>query len=78
LLAVAAERHESARLFRSFRRKKGKKKEACPNDRAINPNSNSKPLIAFVLPDLSFAGAEILGAALVVSLSSGAFERISL
>ncbi len=55
-IAGRAPRSEAARLPGSF--------GPFNRSEAINPNSKSKPLIAFVLPDLSFAGAEILGAAL--------------
>jgi glycosyltransferase involved in cell wall biosynthesis len=55
-IAVRAPRSEAARRSGSF--------DQFNQSEAINPNSKSRPLIAFVLPSLSFGGAEIVGAAL--------------
>ena len=55
-IAGRAPRSEAARLPGGF--------DQFNRSEAINPNSNSKPLIAFVLPSLAFGGAEIVAAAL--------------
>jgi hypothetical protein len=49
--------------FGRFGAKKKQKEGSCPNDGAVNPKSKSSRF-AFMLPDLTFAVGEILGAAL--------------
>jgi glycosyltransferase involved in cell wall biosynthesis/peptidoglycan/xylan/chitin deacetylase (PgdA/CDA1 family) len=56
-IAGRAPRAEAARLPGSF--------DQFNRSEAINSATKPKPLIAFVLPDLSLGGAEIVGAALV-------------